>query len=406
MPSTSKWVSRITKSVDVDETSKATAIMRGQIVAVLGSWRDDDKEKDFVSPQADIYAFGGIVRRELIAKNVMAKNELLQQKLQDFNQDDFKFDFDADGMALHKDTFVPSATDIDLHMDCEKQDKTYLLQTMVGYLERHIPEFKITLKKQSANYCYDRIIVTTHKHPMAHVLSVQLDIVLGHDISLLPDFTTNQLSVNLRTGELNLFGQMQWWTNFNALHDVFDLERCGGLSSLLSGGRDLKLKAKTAILADINDKISRVLLLSFKSWKEHSLKLDEHVSVRAYLAYVFRIIQYRQSKLTDDGFVLKNFKQEVFNGGFVCDHEGFIQKIDDDIILMTVADHYDGRIMQHMDDGKFLAIDYSEEDGGAEEGEEDSEDDEEGYEFDDGDIRTVYACNGCNGFHDIVKHLL
>jgi hypothetical protein len=374
--------------------------MRGKIVAVLGSWRDDGKEQVFISPQADIYAFGGIVRRELIAKNVMDKNALLQEKLQDFNQDDFKFDFDADGMALHKDTFVPSATDIDLHMDCEKQDKTYLLQTMVGYLNRRLPEFKITLKKQSATYCYDRIIVSTHKHPMAHVLSVQLDIVLGHDNILFPDFSTNQLSINLRTGERHLFeasGQMKWWTNFNAVHDVFELERCRSFNSLLSGGQDLKMIVKTAILADINDKISRVLLLSFKSWKAQSLKLNEQVSVKAYLAYVYRIIQYRQSKLTDDGFVLKNFQQEVFNGGFVCDQDGFIQRIDDDIILLTVADHhYNGRIMEHLGDGKFLAI-YNA---------EDSEDDEEGYDFNDGDIRTVYACNGCNGFHDIVQRLL
>jgi hypothetical protein len=404
MSSTSKWVSRISKSLDVDEISKATAGIRRLILATLATWRDDDEEEEFVSPEADIYAFGGIVRRELIAKNVMANNELLQEKLQDFNQDDSKFDFDADGMALHKDTFVPSATDIDLHMDCEKQDKTNLLQKMFGYLKRRLPEFKISLNEQNAVYCYDRIVVSTYKHPMAHVLSVQLDIVLGHDTILFPDFTTNQLSVNLRTGELNLFeasGQMKWWTNCNALHDVFELDGFRSFGSLLSGGRDLKITAKTAILADINDKVSRVLLLSFKSWKKQSLKLKEHVSVQAYLAYVYRIIQYRQSKLTDDGFVLKNFQQELMNGGFVCDQDGFIQKIDDDIILMTVVDCYDGRIMEHLGDGKFLEIDGVNEDGG-----DDDQDVQYGQEFNDGDIRTVYACNGCNGFHDIVQRLL
>jgi hypothetical protein len=131
------------------------------------------------------------------------------------------------------------------------------------------------------------------------------------------------------------------------------------------------------------------------------MKLYETVSVKTYLAYVYRIIQYRQSKLTEDGFVLKNFQQELFEGGFVCHHDGFIQKIDADIILKTVTDHDDGRLMEYLGDGKFIVIDDFKE-----EIDEDSDDDEEEYEYYDGDIRTVYACNGCNGFHDIVQRLL
>ena len=133
---------------------------------------------------------------------------------------------------------------------------------------------------------------------MAEMLSVQLDIVLGHETLLAPDFSSNRFAINLHTRELHVFEavmQLKWWTNCRDVHAIFDLCRYGGFGSMLTGGQDLKSKAKFAMISDLKEKISRVLLLSFQTWKEQSLKYDEKVCMEAYLAYVYRMIQYRQA---------------------------------------------------------------------------------------------------------------
>ena len=73
----------------------------------------------------------------------------------------------------------------------------------------------------------------------------------------------------------------------------------------------------------------------------------------------------------------------------MCEETGHAQKIDDDMILMCTVDGGDKNIIEYLGNGRFMG------DGGLKE-----------HDVDESDLRMVYICDGCNGCHDIVKHIL
>ena len=387
-----KWCRNERHQSDTNSLSKAEFTMRNKIVTCLSGWRE-----------AQLFAFGGTPRRSILSQHLIDTNPVLIAKL-DAGED-------PGDVRLPKDTFVPPGTDLDIYMSSKPDSVVVHLDSIVAWLKKKLSMYDISLRASTPHYTCHRVWVRTHPHPLAPVIRVQLDIVTGEG-TLFPDFTCNQLGVNLRTGELSVFCPTMmvnpWCAYRYDLERIMQLPEEKHVESILGGAHDLRARAVVAIKEDIKKKIARVLLFSFKRWFENRACANEVATMDYYLTYVDTIVKHRLCKLLEDGFVITGFKSPIIDNSFVCTESGHLTPI---------------RTMQircALESGDLVGVsrDVHEAKGGTDENnpgfsededtdkDEDKDENRDTDEDDDEDTKPVFWCKGCGLYHDLVEWVL
>jgi hypothetical protein len=133
---------------------------------------------------------------------------------------------------------------------------------------------------------------------------------------MLPDFTCNQLSVDIQDGKLDILHTSSspidpWWKSGNVYNMIIDHD-----NSFLSGIPPIM----SCIQKQIEQKITHILLYNYSSWFKICKEYRIDTNPKEYLIYVRRIICYRMRKLLDEGWEILGLHPTIDRQGFICEH--------------------------------------------------------------------------------------
>lgn len=363
-----RWCSDSKMLASEEKLSKGASSMRNQILDVLQNWRFYD---------AKLYAFGGIVWKSILSQHLIETNAELVYALENFQDVD---------MDLPAGTFMHRTTDIDIFVKCEISDVDDLFNAIVIFLRTNLAHLEVHQEHLHNNdYSRHRILVNTWYHPLAEKLTIAIDFVFSSDYSyFFPDLSSNQLCIDLKNGELNLFEPNQnsnsWFSSEYDLSLIFNVPVAKPVRSILSGRNNTKSIALAAIKDDILKFVSRILIYSFKTWHALQQKSNDLSSVGRYLAYAKKIVSHRAVKLLNNNVNVLGFRYKIFENNFICE-KGFMTPLEN--IELVCIDAYDIKVDNYFGDEhrNYVADDYTK-------------------------FTTNFYCSNCDNYHLLLNQEL
>jgi hypothetical protein len=322
-----RWGRKSEHVLDDECVSKAQHKLREKIVNRLRTW-------EYGTKSVKLFIFGGLVSKTILSNHLIRNNMELQAALDAEDEDTLS------NIPLPVSAFITLDTDMDLYIaDLNNLNVKTHTDSIIRFLQEELPELAYFYRPKGGSCPFGSIRVCTWPHPLASLVSFSIDIITG-SFPLLPDFSSNQLAVDLQTGNIGIFQPLQtknpWWVNSDSLCRALQIPQMDHCSNFLCGELSMNHKATTAIIAATKSMSTTVILFSFARWSREYDNVAINATVGKYLEYVYHIRHCGQ-KLMEDGFAIHGFEQRMTCNGMFCEHSDFLISFDNMFIRCAFA---------------------------------------------------------------------
>jgi hypothetical protein len=188
--------------------------------------------------------------------------------------------------------------DIDLFFSCD-YDSQFLIK-FLNFLAKEMKHCK--LEFSDARFVFISSSLSESKET--------LDIIFTDSSThRFPDFSCNQLCVDIKTDRLSIFepndsSEKAWYQSEENIQLLFNT-KSNNIVDL--------------IVHEIKKRIARVMIYSYYAWKKIRNNKNERGTIAEYMAYATVIVANRALNLLNENFVITGFHPQISNkNAFVC----------------------------------------------------------------------------------------